>query len=144
MRGKSAFEVLDQSQDVGQASVLRDLFEEIPRQLSKLNVLELQLPVRVAPGDADSDDRREEDSLLGGRPAKQLAMKIVERDPVRGLVPPLEGAAEDVEAASQAASSRGDDVERIVLRFRLPLRPSDAREPRLDARVPLFRRPEVH
>ncbi len=101
MRVEAPGEILDQAENVGHPGAGLDLLARVAGQLPELNVLELELALGVAVGQAGAPQGREEGVLLGGGPAAQPVVKIREGHAVRGLVAAFEGPVKVVEAVAQ-------------------------------------------
>src|SRR5262249_44825587 len=80
MRVQAAVEILDEAPQRLRANSFADLLHQISCQLANLDVLEAQLPARVAPRDLGANDRRHEGLLLRFRPSPQVRFEIGQRD----------------------------------------------------------------
>jgi len=99
-------EILDETENVGDRRVFGDLRNEITGQLPELHVLERELALGNAAREGRSGENGEENSFLGGGPAFELLVEVVQREAIGGFVPPIERAPEVLEAASNGVLSR--------------------------------------
>src|SRR5439155_21864503 len=102
----ATIEIVGKTDEILRQDALRDLLHEIARQLTNLDVLEVQLAPRVATRDVGAHQRRNERLLLRLCPAAKIALEVDERNFDSPTIVAMQRALKIIEAAPQRALRR--------------------------------------